>query len=86
MTSPTPRQLQILAWEVEIHSMRCIVFAATKAKAKWIAVKGYWEAYGKNGWPNPTAGRAELYDRSALRSHAKQRAWSEDHVISYPTL
>lgn len=38
-----------VAWEVEINYMSCIVFAATKAKAKWLAVKSYWDAYSRNG-------------------------------------
>jgi len=38
----------LLAWTVEINAMSCVVFAATKDKAKWIAVKGYWDAgYGR---------------------------------------
>lgn len=38
-----------VAWEVEIDAMRCIVFAATKAKAKYIAFKAWREAgYGVN--------------------------------------
>lgn len=72
----------LLAWEVEIHSMRCICFATTKAKAQWIATRSYWEAYGKNTWPRAAAFRAEHYDKSALRFLPGQRAWSEDHVLS----
>ena len=72
-----------LAWEVEIHSMSCIVFATTKAKAQYIATKSYWDAYGKNGWPRAKAKRAERYDDSPLKSNTKQRAWSEDYVIKY---
>jgi len=75
----------LLAWEVEIHSMRCICFAPTKAKAQWLATKSYWEAYGKNGWPRARAWRAEHYDKSALRFHERQQAWSEDHVLSAST-
>ena len=63
--------------------MTCIVFAATKAKAKWLAVKAYWDAYGRDGWPRPTAGRAERYDDSALRFR-EARAWTEDFVRDYP--
>lgn len=72
---------ELLAWTVEINSMTCVVFAATKAKAKWIAVKSYWEAYGKNRWPNPVANRAKVYDRSVLRHEPKQFARSEDLVM-----
>jgi hypothetical protein len=60
-----------------------LIFAATKAKAKWIAVRSYWDAYGRNGWPRPTAGRAERYDDSALRLQPP-RAWTEDYVLGYP--
>lgn len=49
-TGTAVRSSDLLAWEVEIHSMRCICFAATKAKAQWLATKSYWDAYGKNGW------------------------------------
>jgi len=36
--SPSP-STPLLAWLVEIHAMTCIVFASTKAKAKWLAVR-----------------------------------------------
>ena len=80
---PPVRSEPLLAWLVEIHAMTCIVFAATKAKAKWLAVKAYWDAYGRDGWPRPTAGRAERYDDSALRFR-EARAWTEDFVRDYP--
>lgn len=84
---PAPvRCSDLLAWTVEIHSMTCVVFAATKAKAQWIATKSYWDAYGNNGqWPRAKAWRAECYDKSVLRFHEHQRAWSEDHVLSAST-
>jgi hypothetical protein len=54
---------QLVAWEVEINYMSCVVFAATKAKAKWTAVKSYWEAYGKNGsWPHCSIARRPAHD------------------------
>ena len=60
VTSAAP----VVAWEVEIHYMTCIVFAATKAKAKWAAVKAYWDAYGRNGtWPHCNIARRPLHDR-----------------------
>ncbi len=53
----------LLAWEVEIHSMSCVVFAATKAKARWTAVKSYWEAFGRGqGWPHCSVARRPLMD------------------------
>jgi hypothetical protein len=70
----------LLAWTVEIHSMTCVVFAATKAKAQWIATKSYWEAYEKNGWPMAKAWRAKPYDKSRLRFEPP-KAWSEDYVM-----
>ena len=67
----------LLAWEVEIHSMRCICFATTKAKAQWIAIKAYWEAYGKNEWPRAVASRAERHDKNPKRFE-KPKAYSEE--------
>lgn len=76
MTDPA-----ILAWEVEINAMRCIVFAATRDKAKWVAVKAYREAYGggRKEWPNPAAVRAPRFESSLLRNEPP-RAWSESYV------
>lgn len=71
--------LPVVAWRVEINAMSCIVFATTAPKAKYIAVRAYWDAYGRNGWPRPTVGRAKEYDDSALRM-GRQTAWTEDHV------
>ncbi len=63
---------QLVAWEVEIHSMSCVVFAATKAKAKWIAVRDFWDAYGKNGtWPHCNIARRPFYDKFPHREQAK---------------
>jgi hypothetical protein len=83
--APAVASSDLLAWEVEIHSMRCICFASTKAKAQWLATKSYWEAYGKNSWPRARAWRAEHHDKSVLRFHEHQRAWGEDHVLSAST-
>jgi hypothetical protein len=71
----------LLAWLVEINSMTCIVFAATKAKAQWIATKSYWEAgYGHRGqWPRAVASREPRYDKSTLKERPLQ-AYSEDYV------
>ena len=72
----------IVAWTVEIHSMTCVVFATTKAKAQWIATKSYWEAYDRRRgeWPRAKAWRAKPYDNSRLRFEGP-KAWSEDHVL-----
>jgi hypothetical protein len=83
MTTPV-QSGDLLAWTVEIHSMTCVVFAETKARAQWLATKSYWAAYGNSGqWPRAKAWRAECYDNSVLRFH-ERRAWSEDHVIDAP--
>lgn len=73
---PEPEKV---AWSVEIHSMTCIVFATTKAKAQWIATKSYWEAYTRNGWPRAVATRCERFDKSPLRNEPP-RAWCPDVV------
>lgn len=73
--------VQPVAWEVEIHSMSCIVFAATKAKAKWLAVKAYWDAYSRNGsWPSTSVARRPFYDKFPHRNEAK--AYSPEYVRS----
>lgn len=78
----TEMPVGLLAWTVEIHSMTCVVFAATKAKAQWVATKCYWDAFGrrKGEWPRAMAWRAKVYDKSRLRFEA-QRAWSEERVM-----
>ena len=51
------------AWEVEIHHMSCIVFAATKPKARWIAVRSYWDAFGRTpNWPTCSVARRPHLD------------------------
>ncbi len=86
-SDPAVASSALLAWEVELHSMTCICFAATKAKAQMMATKSYWEAYGrqKGEWPRARAWRKPIYDNSALRFSDRQRAWTLDHVRSYPT-
>jgi hypothetical protein len=69
-----------VAWEVEINYMSCVVFAATKAKAKWLAVKSYWDAYGRSkAWPNASVARQPLYDRFP---HREPKAYSPEYVRS----
>ena len=72
-------QENVVAWEVNIDSMRCFVFAATAPKARWLAVRGYWEAgYGRKGlWPNTSAYRAERYDNSPRRNEI-EKCFSEE--------
>ena len=71
-----------VAFSVEIHNMTAIVFAETKAKAKWIAVRGYWNAFGKNGWPRLTAWREPRFDKNPLRE-GERVPWTRDHVENY---
>lgn len=70
----------IVAWKVEIAGMTCIVFAASRKKAQWIATKSYWEAYGNNGqWPCAVAWRVPQYDQSRLA--IKPGCYGEDYVF-----
>jgi hypothetical protein len=75
--------LALLAFNVEIDSVHCIVFAATKAKARWIAVKGYREAgYNSHGgWPNAVAHRIPRLDNSPLKQRPAQ-CWAPDYAES----
>lgn len=69
-----------VAWEIEINYMSCVVFAATKAKAKWLAVKSYWEAYGdRRSWPHTNVARRPQYDRFPYR---EPKAYSPEYVRS----
>ena len=69
-----------IAFGVEIHNMTAIVFAETAAKARWIAVKHYWDAYGKDGyWPCPVSWRIPKYDNNPLKDQGR-KCWTEDHV------
>lgn len=74
------------AWEVDVDYTRCIVFAATAAKARWIAVKSYWEAgCGRKGeWPRPEARREPQFDNCRLSAELP-RAFSREYVetVSY---
>lgn len=84
MTQPAPNDTPasaLLAFEVEIHSLTCVVFAATPAKARWLAVKGYWEAgYGRRGtWPRPVASRRPAFDSCSLKDRGP-RAWAPEYV------
>ena len=73
-----------VAWTVELRGHTCVVFAATKAKAQWIATRSYWDAYGNDGtWPRAVARRAECYDKSPIAKDPRQRAWSEDYVMDH---
>ena len=60
----------MVAWSVEIDSMSCVVFAATAAKARYVAVRAYWEAgYGsRRTWPRAVAWREPRFDASPLKA------------------
>ena len=69
-----------LAFCVEIDGFRSVVFAETAAKAKWIAVSSYWDAFGKTaGWPCDAVYRLPRYDNNPLRD-GKRTPWTEDYV------
>lgn len=75
-----------LAWEVAINDMRCVVFAATKPKARWIAVRSYWDTgYGRGSgnWPSCRAWRVHVLDSSPLR-HQPAKAWAPEFAHAYP--
>lgn len=75
---------EVVAWGVEINSMECIVFATTAPKARYIAVRGYWEAgYGsRRVWPRAIAWREQRYDRSSLRERKPSLCYCRDYVES----
>lgn len=73
---------EILAFGVSLNDMECICFAASKSKAKWIAVRGAREAghLGKKEWPSSiSAWRAKEYDYSLAKCHGNG-PWIEDYV------
>lgn len=72
---------ELVAFDVEIYSLHCIVFAANAGKARWIAVKGYRDAgYGhRRQWPYPRAHRVPRYDRNPLKDR-ESRCWSPEYV------
>jgi hypothetical protein len=69
------------AFGVRVNGTLCIVFAATRPKAKWVAVKAYREAgYGKRGeWPIISICRDPMYDDHHF-SRSAPRAYTEEHV------
>ena len=70
----------LFAWEVEINYMSCVVFAPTRAKAKWLAVKAYWDAYSRTlGWPNISIARRPAYDHFPFK-HDGPKAYTPEYV------
>jgi len=76
---------KLLAFEVEVNGFITIVFAATAAKAKWRAIRGYWAAYGRRHkeWPEVKCRRERLYDSSPLAKHSPHY-YSPSYVRGYP--
>ncbi len=70
-----------LAWIVELEEHRCLVFAATWAKAKWAAVAAWREAgYGTDGrWPFLKGGRSERHDCNLLKD-VEPHCWNLDYA------
>ncbi len=70
------------AFEVNIEDMRCIAFAETPAKARWKAVRAYWDAgYGRKGvWPRPTASRRPIFDGHAASVANPNRVFTESYL------
>jgi hypothetical protein len=67
-----------VAWEVEINYLSCVAFAPTKAKARWLAIKAYWDAYSRTkGWPNTSIARRPQWDRLP---HFTRKAYSPEYV------
>lgn len=68
---PLSDRPKLLAFGVEIYDLRAVVFAATNPKARWLAVKAYWEAgYGsKRVWPRPKAWREPRLDKYVATSN-----------------
>ncbi len=74
--------IQKVAWRVRLNDMSCIVFASTAPKARWIAVRSYWDAYGRRqSWPSINAVRAPIYDKRPEAEMAT-KAYSEEYLLS----
>lgn len=71
-----------IAFEVEVNSLVCIVFAATVEKARWTAVKCYREAYGNDGtWPSVQCRRVPELDKSSLNRQSNAgKSFSPDYA------
>jgi len=88
---PTPDAIRVgsgalvrplLAWEIEINYMSCVVFAETRDKAKWRAVRGYWDAFGKHGgWPSMTYRRRPELD--GYERAWENRCWCPEHLLPF---
>lgn len=78
--------LPVVAWGVDINAQTAIVFATTAAKARYIAVLSYWDAYGKRKgkWPPVTSWREPRFDKSMLLRSGEKGPFCRDYVEGYP--
>ena len=61
--------------------MTGVAFTKTKARAQWLAVKAYREAFEdrRGEWPRAKAFRSDVYDKSR-RKCEPQCVWAEDQL------
>lgn len=69
----------IKAYRVTIDNIGAIVFAGTRSRAKWIAVRAYWEAGFPKKWPAVKAVRCPVYDNHPC-GDLDGRAWNERYL------
>lgn len=64
-----------VAWIIACHGYADMVtWVPTAAAARYNWVKGYWDAYGRNGtWPSVTSARYPILDGSRLPIGFKRR-------------
>ena len=72
------------AWKVTVEGIDCITFSRTRSRAKWIAVRSYWDAgYGdgwpKKKWPQVKAIRCPIYDCD-IAAGMEYQAWDEKYL------
>jgi len=70
-----------VAWVVEIRGMTAYAFTETRARAQWLAVKSYRNAFTdrRGEWPRASASRAPRFDRHRYVKEP-QRCWAEDQL------
>lgn len=72
-------QAAAVAWRVEIDGIDGIVFAATRAKASWIAIASYLEVYERrDGLPKRKIRRCKEYD--GFPHKQRRQGFSEEYV------
>lgn len=72
----------LVAWAVEINDITAIVFAPTATKARYKAVRDYWDAFGrrKGEWPRAVAWREPRFDNSSLKQLDPMRCYCREFV------